>query len=103
MFSSPLATSPSASEMTLPCSAVSRLAISCLFCSTSSLKRNKMALRCATLTSRQEAKASLAEATAWSTSATEAKSTSPVCSPVAGLKTGPELPEAPGVSLLSIQ
>ena len=42
-------------------------------------------------------------ATAWSTSSTVAKSTAPDCSPVAGLKTGPDLPDRPGYGPPEIQ
>jgi hypothetical protein len=47
--------------------------------------------------------ASAADATARSTSAALAKSTSPVCSPVAGLNTGPDRPDVPGLTAPSIQ
>ena len=64
--------------------------------STSSRIRNKSSARRAERRSRATpAKAAFAAATAASTSSTEAKSTSPVCSPVAGLKTGPLRPDVP--------
>ena len=52
---------------------------------------------------RHETKASRAVSTAWSTSSTLAKSTSCVCSPVAGLNTGPVRPLSPGTSFPPIQ
>ena len=52
---------------------------------------------------RHVANASFATATALSTSATLASATSPCCWPVAGLKTGPVLPEAPATRCPLIQ
>ena len=57
--------------------------------------RKKSSARRASETARQSGKAALAAWTAASTSSAEAKSTDPVCSPVAGSKTGPALPELP--------
>ena len=85
MFSSPLATSPIASESTLPCSAVSNEAISLRLASTSSRMRNRISARRDRLVDRHAGKAALAAATAASTSSADARSTAPDCSPVAGL------------------
>jgi acyl-CoA reductase-like NAD-dependent aldehyde dehydrogenase len=52
---------------------------------------------------RHSCAAALALATAAYTSSVEAKSTSPDCSPVAGLKTAPVRPEVPARSAPSIQ
>jgi hypothetical protein len=54
-------------------------------------------------TSRQVAKASFAVWTAASTSSIVAKSTAPVCSPVAGFQTGPLRPDVPSTDLPPIQ
>ena len=76
-FSRPRATSPSASDGTLPCSAVRKAAISCDVrldevrgCGTGSRSASQSEV------ARQAGKAAFAAATAASTSATEAKSTS---------------------------
>ena len=83
--SSPRATSPCASESTLPCSSVRSAAISSR-CSSSELAEREHDLRrCRERVRAPRGNAALAAATARSTSSTSAKSTSPVCSPVAGL------------------
>ena len=96
MFSSPRATSPSASERTLPCSAVKRAAISAELASTRLRKASISFVRAASDVWRQSSKAALAEATAASTSSTLANPTAAVCSPVAGLKTGWVRPDSQG-------
>ncbi len=101
--SRPRATSPSASESTLPCSAVSRRAMSSRCSWQSSRMRKKSSARRASETARQLSNASLAFATAASISSTEAKSTSPLCSPVAGFHTGPLRPDVPGTLFPPIQ
>ena len=83
--SSPRVTSPIASESTLPCSAVSSFATSSRRAATSSRIRKKISARRASETARQAGNASFAACTALSTSSTVAKSTAPVCCPVAGL------------------
>ena len=88
-FSRPRAISPSASEGTLPCSAVRCAAISRRCASTRLRIRNMTSVRFESDVARQPGKAALAAATAASTSSTEAKSTSRATAPVAGLKTGP--------------
>ena len=69
--------------------------------SSRNLKRTPV--RVASDAERQLAAASVALATAASISAALAKSTSPVCSPVAGLKTAPERPEPPWVAAPLVQ
>ena len=83
--SSPRCTSPTASDKTLPCSSVRIFAISSRCECTSSRTRNMMSVRFDSETARQLSNASLAAATACPTSSTDAKSTSPVCAPSAGL------------------
>ncbi len=92
MFSSARATSPKASEVTLPCSAVRMAASSLRLASTSSRKWNMTSLRRDSDVARQAGNASRAAATAASTSSAVARSTSACCSPVAGLQTGPRRP-----------
>ena len=83
--SSPRATSPIASESTLPCSAVRSRAMSSR-CSWNSWRmRKKSSARRESETRRHVGNASFAAATARSISSTLAKSTGAVCSPVAGL------------------
>ena len=83
--SRPRATSPAASEATLPCSSVISCAISPAFAtSRSSRNANSTEARLASETRRQSPNASLAAATARSTSARPAKSTWPLTCPVAG-------------------
>src|SRR5579885_658862 len=93
--SSPRVTSPSASGSTLPCSAVRMRAISSRRSCTSSRMRKKSSARRASESDRHAGNAAFAAWTAASTSSTEAKSTAPVCSPVAGLNTGPVRPDSP--------
>ena len=83
-FSRPRAISPSASEGTLPCSAVSSAAMSVRCVSTRFRMRNMMSVRLDSEVARQAGKAALAAATAASTSSVEAKSTCLVSVPVAG-------------------
>ena len=85
MFSSPRATSPRASEVTLPCWAVSRAARSRRCSSTSWRIRNRISERRASDVARQAGNAAAAAATARSTSSTLAKSTAWLRAPVAGL------------------
>ena len=82
--SRPRATSPAASEATLPCSLVMSAASSAVWLLTSSRKANRTVARLASETRPQDFAASFAAATASSTSAGEAKSTAPVTCPVAG-------------------
>ena len=82
--SRPRATSPAASEVTLPCSAVTSAASSPVCACTSSRKLNRIAARRDSETLRQSAKAAVATATAAFTSAAVARSTCPVTWPVAG-------------------
>ena len=84
-FSRPRATSPRASEGTLPCSAVRNAAMSLRWASTRFRIRNRISVRRDSDVARQAGKAAFAAATAASTSSTEAKSTSRASSPVAGL------------------
>jgi len=83
--SRPRATSPSASERTLPCSRVRNRAMSSRWSSKSARMRKKISARRESDVARQAGNAALATATAAATSSTEAKSTAPVCAPVAGL------------------
>src|SRR5215203_1629917 len=102
-FSRPRANSPSASDRTLPCSAVTSEAISLRFASTSSRRWNITSARRPSPVDRHAGNAALAAATAASTSATPARSTLAVCSPVAGLNTAPDRPEPPSTIAPSIQ
>lgn len=97
MTSRPRCTSPNASSTVLPCSEVNTSAISRRRDATSSRKANMMFCLWVRDEYLQVSKASRAAATTVSTSETEAKATSPVCSPVAGLNTGPLRPEDPDV------
>ena len=85
MTSIPRCTSPSASERTLPCSAVSSRARSSRCSSKRSWMRKKRSARLDSDHDRHSGKVDLAVATARSISSTLAKATSPDCSPVAGL------------------
>ena len=87
MFSIPRATSPAASESTLPCWLVSSRAISSVFASTRLRKAYISFVRTASDVRRQSVNASAAAATAASTSSVLARPTAAVCLPVAGLKT----------------
>ena len=103
MFSIPRATSPSASDGTLPCCAVSSAARS-RRCSSSSCRiRNRISDRRASDVARQAGNAASAAATAASTSATFAKSTAWLWTPVAGSYTGPSRPDVPATTRPSIQ
>jgi hypothetical protein len=82
--SSPRATSPAASEATLPCSELTSPASSAVCCTSSSRNRNKIAVRRARDIPRQPGNALAAAATASPTTAAEAKSTVPATWPVAG-------------------
>ena len=93
MFSRPRDTSPAASESTLPCSDVSSRASSSVCVSTRLRKAYMSLVRTASDVRRHSLKASLAAATAASTSSVPARPTAAVCSPVAGLNTGWVLPE----------
>ena len=101
--SSPRATSPAASLFTLPCSLTIRSAKSLEWATSSSRNANKAAVRLASDVARHPGKAAFAAATAASTSSTDAKSTSPLCTPVAGLKTFPRRSASPTKGLPSIQ
>ena len=103
MFSRPRASSPRASDSTLPCSAVTSEAISLRLASTSSRRWNITSARRPSPVARHAGNAALAAATAASTSATLAKSTLAACSPVAGLNTVPERPDVPSTTAPSIQ
>ena len=83
-FSIPRAISPSASDGTLPCSAVSSAASSLRLASTRFRILNMMSVRLESEVARQAGKAVLAAATAAETSVTDAKSTYLVTCPVAG-------------------
>ncbi|OGO57311.1 MAG: hypothetical protein A2V85_15565 [Chloroflexi bacterium RBG_16_72_14] len=83
-FSRPRASSPSASEGTLPCSAVSRAAMSLRWWSTRFRMRNMMSVRFDSEVARQAGNAAFAAATARSTSSAEAKSTHLAWVPDAG-------------------
>jgi hypothetical protein len=93
--SSPRATSPSASEVTLPCSRVRKRAMSARCSSTSWRILKKSSARRASETCRHVLNVSFEFWTAASISSTVAKSTAPDCSPVAGFQTGPPRPEVP--------
>ena len=82
--SRPRATSPAASEATLPCSSVISWARFFAFALTSSRNSNSTEARLASEMRRQSRSASVAAATAASTSAGVAKSTWPLTWPVAG-------------------
>ncbi len=82
--SRPRATSPAASEATLPCSSVISWASLLAFARRSSRNANSTEARLASETRRQVWNASLAASTARSTSAGVAKSTWPLTCPVAG-------------------
>jgi hypothetical protein len=83
-FSSPRAISPSASEGTLPCSAVRWAAMSARCWSTRFRIRNRISVRRDSEVARQPGNASAAARTALSTSAADARSTSRASCPVAG-------------------
>src|ERR1700729_3944427 len=83
--SRPRATSPAASEATLPCSSVMSFASSVAWFLTSSRNANRTVARLESETLPQVLAASFAVFTAWSTSCVLAKSTVPLMWPVAGL------------------
>jgi len=103
MTSRPRATSPAASEATLPCSAVISSASALVFWRMSSRKANRTVARRVSDTRRQVANASLAALTARSTSAGVAKSTWPLTCPVAGSYTSPWRSASPSQGLPAIQ
>ncbi len=82
--SSPRATSPSASEVTLPCSELISPASSARCAMISSRNAKSTLVRLARETERQPGNALAAAATASPTTVAEAKSTVPVTWPVAG-------------------
>src|SRR5215217_3160908 len=86
--SRPRVTSPRASLRTLPCSAVMRAAMSFLCPLSSSRKAKSTAVRLAREASAHSSHAAAADFTTSSTSEADARSSTPDCSPVAGLKTG---------------
>ena len=98
-FSSPRATSPTASDNTLPCCMVMSRPMSARCSLMASRMRKKMSARLDSDTRRHDANASFAVATAAATSSVLPKSTSCVCSPVAGLNTGPDRPDSPATGL----
>ena len=83
--SSPRATSPAASEATLPCSELISAASSPRCCLISSRNANSTSARLVSDVSAQPGQAPAAACTAASTSAAVAKSTVPLTCPVAGL------------------
>ena len=83
--SSPRATSPSASDVTLPCSSVRWRAISSRLSWNSSRIAKKSSARFARDSARQAGNAAFAACTALSTSSAVARSRTPVCTPFAGL------------------
>src|SRR5690606_188081 len=98
-ISMPRATSPRASECTLPCSAVISAAISSRWASSSSRYLNRIAVRWASEEEPQVVNASFAAATAASTSSVLANATCFSWTPVAGFQTGPKRPEVPSTGL----
>ena len=97
--SMPRVSSPAASDRTLPCSEVMVAAMRCSFSSSRRRKRLRMRARRSGVVAAQSGQAFFAAATASAISASLASGTEPVCSPVAGLKTGANLPLLPGTSL----
>ena len=95
--------SPSASESTLPCSAVMMAASSSLRSFRSSRKRNSTAVRLASDVSRHSGNASAAAAMTVRASSTDAKATFAVTTPVAGLVTGAVADDSPANALPSHQ
>src|SRR5262245_14834578 len=101
--SSPRPTSPLASSNVLPCSSdISRARSSVRF-SIRLLRLNITRWRRSGGVAAHFSCACLAICTAWSTSASEAKVTLAVTSPVAGLVTSPERPLLPATRLLSMK
>src|SRR4051795_12175641 len=101
--SRPRCTSPSASERTLPCSSVISSAISPACALRSSRKLNITFVRRLKEVCDHSRKASFAAAMAACTSASEPRTTSACCRPVAGLYTGPVRSPVPAVVLPAIQ
>ena len=99
----PRATSPAASESTLPCSAVMIAASSPARSLSSSRKRKTTWVRAATEVAAQPGAAAAALAMTRSASAVEARATRPVTSPVAGLVTSAVRSEEPAKAALSSQ
>jgi hypothetical protein len=99
----PRAISPSASDGTLPCSAVRCAASSWRWASTRFRIRNMISVRFEMEVARQPGNAARAAATAASTSSTDARSTSRATTPRAGSKTGPRRPEVPATRRPPIQ
>ena len=91
----PRLTSPSASDSTLPCSAVMIAASSSFRAFSSSRKANRTWVRLARDVFRHVANAASAAATISSTSASLAIATCADTSPVAGLVTSPNRPPVP--------
>ena len=91
----PRLTSPSASDSTLPCSAVMIAASSSLRAFSSSRKANRIWVRRASEVSRHVGNASRRPATTASTSVSEASASWAVTSPVAGLVTSENRVEVP--------
>ena len=85
--SRPRDTSPSASETTLPCSAVMISASSCLRALSSSRNANMMDVRLASEVSRQAGNASAAARMPARVCSADASATFPLVTPVAGLTT----------------
>src|SRR6478752_2219272 len=102
-FSRPRAISPAASACTLPCSAVMMFASSSRLSCSRARKANSTDDRLDSGARRHCSAAILAPATAASTSAAVARSTSALCTPVAGLYTGEVRPEVPATVAPSIQ
>ena len=102
-LSRPRATSPCASDATLPCSRVTMAASSSRSACSSSRSRNSIPARRPDGDSPQAAAASTASLTAPSTSAADASATSAVCTPRAGSKTGAVRPEEPATARPPIQ
>ena len=102
-FSRPRAISPSASDGTLPCSAVSSAAISLRWASTRFRIRNMTSVRFDSDVARQAGKAALAAATAAATSSTDAKSTYFVTLPGRGVVDGTLAPGRAGHDAPPIQ
>ena len=91
----PRLTSPSASDSTLPCSAVMIAASSDLRAFSSSRNANRIWVRLASEVSRHSGKAAAAAATTALTSSSQARASWAVTSPVAGLVTSENRPPVP--------
>ena len=97
--SMPRVIEPLASSTVLPCSSVMALARASMSLSSSSLSLNIMRARRIGGVAIQAGEAALAAATAPRSSAAEAKSTSRIFSPSAGLKMSPRRPLVPATAL----